>query len=92
VDISYLNICGTLYYLSDLLKWLQPVSGALGFAKASPKPTSKRLCSERGKRFKARSRGSSATTDRSCIAGMTHVRMSPYYPNELLEILGDAAG
>lgn len=90
VDISYINICGTFYYLCSVLDgfsraivhWdIQPsmteaavelvlLRGREKYSGASP-----RVISDNGPQFIARD-----FKEFIRVAGMTHVRTSPYYP------------
>ena len=91
VDISYVNVCGTFYYLTSVLDGCEPLSSSTGnCANRCARPTSRSCCSEHGKssptphpriitdngpQFVARD-----FQEFIRLCGMTHVRTSPYYP------------
>jgi len=90
VDISYLNICGTFYYLCSLLdgcsRYLvhweiresmteQEVETIMQRAREKFPGAKPRIISDNGPQFIAKD-----FKEFIRIAGMTHVRTSPYYP------------
>jgi putative transposase len=90
VDISYLNICGTFYYLCSLLDgcsrsvvhWeIRPemreaeVEIIIQRAREKHPEAKPRIISDNGPQFIARD-----FKDFIRICGMTHVKTSPYYP------------
>ena len=90
VDISYLNICGTFYYLCSLLdgcsRYLvhweiresmteQDVETIVQRAREKFPGAKPRIISDNGPQFIAKD-----FKEFIRIAGMTHVRTSPYYP------------
>ena len=90
VDISYLNICGTFYYLCSLLdgcsRYLlhweiresmteQDVETIVQRAREKFPGATPRIISDNGPQFIAKD-----FKEFIRIAGMTHVRTSPYYP------------
>ena len=90
VDISYVNLCGTFYYLCSvldgysrsILAWelrsSMPESAieiVLQRARERYPGTSARVISDNGPQFMARD-----FREYIRVSGMTHVRTSPYYP------------
>lgn len=90
VDISYLNVCGTFYYLCSLLdgcsRYLvhweiresmteQDVETIVQRAREKFPGAKPRIISDNGPQFIAKD-----FKEFIRIAGMTHVRTSPYYP------------
>jgi transposase InsO family protein len=91
IDISYINICGTFYYLCTILdgysrmviNWgigermsEQDVELIIEQAKEKyPSARSSRIISDNGPQFIAKD-----FKEYIRISGMTHVRTSPYYP------------
>jgi len=90
VDISYLNICGTFYYLCSILDgcsryivhWEiresmteQDVETVLQRARECYPDARPRIISDNGPQFIAKD-----FKEFIRVAGMTHVRTSPYYP------------
>ena len=90
IDISYLNICGTFYYLCSILDGFSryvvhweireamaecDVATILQRAKELYPDARPRIISDNGPQFIARD-----FKEFIAISGMTHVRTSPYYP------------
>jgi len=91
IDVSYLNVCATFYYLCSILDGYKPFPGSIGSAGADdggrhlrsfwhgPKSgipgVKPRIISDNGPQFIAKD-----FKEFIRISGMTHVRASPYYP------------
>jgi putative transposase len=90
IDVSYINICGTFYYLCSVLDGFSrfivhwnlresmteaDIEIILQSAKEKYPDTKPRIISDNGPQFIARD-----FKEFIRISGMTHVRTSPYYP------------
>ena len=91
IDISYINICGTFYYLDVDARRLQPLHRALGDSRVDDRADDvemilqrarekfpgeqPRIISDNGPQFIAKD-----FKEFIRLCGMTHVRTSPYYP------------
>ena len=90
IDVSYINLCGTFYYLCSILDGFSrflvhwdlresmreaDVEVILQRAKEKYPEAKPRIISDNGPQFIARD-----FKELICISGMTHVRTSPYYP------------
>jgi len=76
VDISYLNICGTFYYMCSILQMKEDdVEVILQRAREKYPGMKPRIITDNGPQFISRD-----FKEFIRIAGMTHVKTSPYYP------------
>ena len=90
IDVAYINICGTFYYLCSVLDGYSRVHRPLGDPRvddrgrrgdhpaAGPREVPRRPAADHLRQRPAVHRPRTSRSSSAC--GMTHVRTSPYYP------------